>query len=412
MPIPGDGGNGPDAVMPPAILYVCVTGLLSHAARQQAAPRPTVPVVVTAGRLVRDACALSRTHRITDGQLVTHARRLCPWLLAVPLEDIDARRIESLARRLLLGPLSDITPTIEPAGDDSAWADFSGCPPAEVQVLPVRLTNAIQAELSIVPLIGFGVSRLAARACAECCLPPHRLGEADASRWLWPEDPAIGARLARLGLPTFADVAGAGEGALVHVFGARQGRLLYRRAADGQDFAAPIRALYPPPVITIDRRFAEEPIDSRTALDMALSQMQDAAGERLRQTSLFARRVSLMLQCEDDPANHETVWAVPIPVQTARDLAVVVPVLLRRLMPGVRKPIIRIRLVADDLTLPTAASGDLFAAGRARHKEQIALTRRVLTERHGPKSLRRLAELPVDLRDTRRSLVREGYLTP
>ena len=48
------------------------------------------------------------------------------------------------------------------------------------------------------PILGLGPSRLAARACAECRLPPQRLAEADA-RWLWPEDEAVAARLRRLG---------------------------------------------------------------------------------------------------------------------------------------------------------------------------------------------------------------------
>ncbi|MES2465415.1 MAG: hypothetical protein V4671_33015 [Armatimonadota bacterium] len=397
-----------------AVLFLRAPGLLARTARQQAAAPDTVPVVITAGRQVRDTCPLSRSHGIESGLLVTHARRLCPWLLAIPQEDIDARRIESLARHLLLDPLADVTPTIEPAGDDSAWADLSGCPPDPARSLPSRLTEAISAELGIPPLIGIGPSRLAARALAECGLPPDRLHEADAARWLWPEDPLVSARLARLGLPTFADVAAAGEGALVHVFGAKQGRLLYCRAAGGQDFAAPIRAVYPPPVVTVTRRFGEEPLADRQALDAALAGMIESAAIELRQTGLYARRVMLSLQCEDDSndKNHVTDWMVPLPVQTSRDLAIVVPVLIRRLLPGVRSPVTSLSLTADHLTLPTAASGDLFAARRARHKEQIAFTRRLLAERHGPRALRRLSELPVDTRDVRRALVRQGYLQP
>ncbi len=394
------------------VLFLRAPGLLAYAARQKIAPPDTVPVVVTDGRQVRDACALSYTHGIQAGQMLTHARRQCPWLLAVSLDEIDKHRIEDLTRRLLLDPLADVTPTIEPEGPDAAWADLQGCPAEIAADLPTRFTDAITAELGVAPLIGIGTSRLAARALAECRLPPDQLHEADATRWLWPEDPAVGARLARLGLPTFADVAGAGEGALVHVFGAKQGRLLYRRAMGGQDFAAPIRALYPPPVTTVTRRFGEDPLADRQALDAALAAMIESAAEQLRQTGLFARRVSLSLQCEDENRNHTTDWVVPLPVQTSRDLAIVVPVLLRRLLPGVRSPVLQITLTADDLTLPTAASGDLFAARRARHKEQIAVTRRLLAERHGPRALRRLSELPVDTRDVRRSLVRHGYLLP
>jgi hypothetical protein len=52
------------------------------------------------------------------------------------------------------------------------------------------------------PKIGFGVSRTAARACAECGLPSACLPEADVI-YLWPEDPDVTARLRRLGLTTF-----------------------------------------------------------------------------------------------------------------------------------------------------------------------------------------------------------------
>ena len=95
----------------------------------------------------------------------------------------------------------------------------------------------------LAPRLGFGPSRVVARACAECGLEPAQFGAA-AVRWLWPEEEEVVARLHRLGLATIGAVAALPENVLVDQLG-RKGRLAWRRA-HGRDLS-PLRPRYPPP---------------------------------------------------------------------------------------------------------------------------------------------------------------------
>ena len=197
--------HGPDRI----ILYTRVPGLLAEAARPS---RPAVnghsPLVISEGRLVRDASSLALSQGVRVGASVVQARRLCPTLLAVPLEQVDA----SARRRQFLDALADLSPVVEPDGLDAAYVDMTGgSAEAAVESLPARLL----ATSSLPPVIGLGVSRLAARACAESGVEHLDAASVD---WLW-DDPAVVGRLQRLGLGTFGAVAQVGEEALRLHFG-------------------------------------------------------------------------------------------------------------------------------------------------------------------------------------------------
>src|SRR5262249_23478273 len=194
------------------------------------------PLVVAAGTRVRDACPLAVSRGVRIGASIIQARRLCPVALVVPLEAIDHRP----ATREFLDRLAELSPIVEPDGPDAAYADVTGLSEAALCAARCALGESRPdptqspapsaqrgSEATVAPIIGLGRSRVAARACAECGLPAHRLADADA-RWLWPEDEEIAARLRRLGLETFGQVAALSEGALVYQFG-RRGRLLHRR---------------------------------------------------------------------------------------------------------------------------------------------------------------------------------------
>ena len=292
--------HGPDRI----ILYTRVPGLLAEAARPS---RPAVnghsPLVISEGRLVRDACPLALTQGVKVGASVIQARRLCPTLLAVPLEQVDA----SARRRQFLDALADLSPVVEPDGVDTAYFDMTGgSVEAAVESLPARLL----ATSSLPPVIGFGVSRLAARACAESGVDHLDAASVD---WLW-DDPAVVGRLQRLGLGTFGAVAQVGEEALRLHFG-KISPLLHRRA-QGQDLT-PVRALYPPPSADVILDCSDAPIADRAQLGEVISRVSVRAACQLQGLGV-GRRLILEMKTERGEARQE--WAVPAPLEHAADI--------------------------------------------------------------------------------------------
>ena len=200
---------------PPTVLYAHLPGLLVLAVRQAGTLASSVPVAVAEGKVVRDVCPLAAPCGVRVGESISRARRLCPALFVVSVEEVDARVLAPLTNRFL-DVLAYHTPIVEPDGHDAAYADFSGGPVPHLAIFAQAWSEDLQT--GFMPIMGWGVSRNSARACAECALPPDQLSGADA-RHLWPEDPAIAARLFRLGLSTYSAVAAMGENALVYQFG-------------------------------------------------------------------------------------------------------------------------------------------------------------------------------------------------
>lgn len=203
------------------VMYCRLPGLLTQAARWKQGTAVRGPRVVAEGRIVRDACSLALAAGVKIGASVVQARRLCPLLLAVPLEAVDARRETTQ----FLDTLADLSPAVEPDGPDAAYVDVTGL---DTKTVGKSLEVFIQSGFGLQPILGFGSCRIAARACAECSLSPGCLPDADVA-WLWPEDEAVIARLKRLGLDTFGQVAVVPEEALRLHFG-QIAPLLCRRA--------------------------------------------------------------------------------------------------------------------------------------------------------------------------------------
>ena len=107
------------------VLYARLPCLLCEAARQSRSLPESAPLAVASDRVVRDACPISCSRGVRVGEPISRARRLRPALFIVPLEEIDARVLSPLSARFL-DILAAHTPTVEPAGPDAAYADFTG----------------------------------------------------------------------------------------------------------------------------------------------------------------------------------------------------------------------------------------------------------------------------------------------
>ena len=380
---------------PPAptrtILYIRLPGLLALAARRLRPQATTSPIIVTEGRLVRDACPLALAQGVRVGMSVVQARRLCPSLLSVPREELNA---EALSKQLW-DALADLSPIVEPADADGGFADITGLAP---EVVPRSLEQRIVAQFSLTPVIGIGVSRLSAHACAECSLPPERLSDASVD-WLWPEDKAILGRLQRLGLATFGMVAAVPEESLRLHFG-KIAPLLHRRA-HGVDLT-PVRALYPPPFVETTARF-DDPIINRERLDAVLAQMSAEVEERLRALGGHGRRVALRVNTERGEVGEE--WVVPTPVRTAQDVSLAV----RRLLGQMRlaAPITAVGITVQDVSPPTARTPDLFCPGPGADPVALEAVRRRLAARFGLTTLTTPSQWPKSSRQKRHAALSE-----
>ncbi|MDX1931200.1 MAG: hypothetical protein SFU56_01205 [Capsulimonadales bacterium] len=355
---------------------------------------PWEPVVVAEGRIVRDACPLALAQGVRVGVSVPRARRLCPLVRVVPLESLNPQALTVS----FLDLLSDLAPIVEPVGPDAAYVEL--LPGDSAGRLRTVLCAWARDRFGSDPLLGFGRSKLAARAAAECGLPPSRLAEADV-RWLWPEDEKLVARLQRLGLPTFGSVAVLPESTLVREFG-KVGRLLHRRA-HGIDLDR-VRPLYPPPRADVRLSRQDSPIDSLPRLQAALDRVAARAAGQLAGMNRHGRRLVLRLFTEKGEVRRERLLPLPIREETAVRQAV------RSLLSQMRltAPVIGIRLIVDETELPAAQTLTLFP--ERTHEQEIVMKtlRHVLQAKFGAEALRRLSEIPLSRRDERRTLIREA----
>lgn len=371
------------------ILFVRQPGLLAQSVKKS---EDNYPLVVSAGKVIRDVCPFALVRGVFVHQPLVQARRLCPTLRVVPLEGVDAR---ALSHRFL-DCLADLSPCVEPDGPDAAYADLSGYS-IDCDALEANLHSLT----GFGPLIGFASSKLAARACAECELPPERLMDASVS-WLWPEDEKVVARLKRLGLVTFGDVSALSEEHLFYQFG-KIGRLLHRHAL-GQDFS-PVRALWPPPRAESQLDFSEFPLSDRTMLQAALAQLAHEVAGQLQEAGQVGRLLVLGVQTEQAEQRQE--WRPPLPLQAVLDVTRTAQRLLMLL--SLTGPILSLSLRVDELETPKAATADLFAGRMFQDTLALEAARRILTDRYGPQALVALSQRPQSLRQKRRAAEQEMW---
>ena len=374
------------------VLYCRIPGLLAHAARRgRPASEARCPLAVTEGRSIRSVCPLAAHAGIKPAMSVVQARRFCPLLLTVAAEAV----LHHAETSAFLDLLADYSPEVEPDGPDAAYVVLQDHSEAH------RLTLQITKTLELAPIAGTGVSRLAARACAECELTPEQLPEA-AADWLWPEDPKVVAALKRLGLDTFGQAAAVGEEALFYQFG-RIGRLLHRRAL-GQDLT-PVCPLYPLPRADAQQNCEEYPLEDRVRVTALLTQMSLDAAAQLRRFGKFGRRIVLRVTTERIELRRE--WSLPAPVQAQEDVLRAAQRLLGQMT--VPAPITSLQLLVEELEIPRARTSDLFARGPGDDSATLEAVRRGLIARFGLRSVLIASKLPVSLRQERQTCLREKW---
>ena len=372
------------------ILYIHIPGLLSLAsARVSAQEMGLVPVAVSEGKTVRDASQQARHAGVHVGQSVLRARRLCPVLLIIPLEQVDPRPLS----HCLYDVLAEFSPTVEPVAPDAAYVVLER---GEEPLIRRRLGEAFP-ELS--PVLATGSSKLIARTLAESGVAAFDLAP---SHFLWPEDAAITGKLERLGLHTTGEVAHTGETALRYQFGHKLGSLLYRRA-QGLD-SDPVLSLWPLPTIDLARRFDLEPLEDATCLDVHIVALARQGAGELTQLRRYGRVVTLAVETERGKSEHS--WRPPWPIQSPAEVVSAARRLLT--LQPLHSPVVSLRLTIAELELPQAESLSLFDSVGVENRRRLEAAKRFVVARYGSKALTTLGKVPVALRDRRRELVREA----
>lgn len=364
----------------PSILYCAQPGLLAKAYSSAG------PVAIAEGKLIRDASPCARHRGVFRGQSVLRARRLCPALLVVPLEQVEAR----LLSQQLYDVLADLSPTVEPVGPDAVFAVIE--PSAQGLVLP-RLAACFP---ELTPLLGAGASKLVARTLAESGVERFALAP---SHFLWPQNTALTGKLARLGLDTIGAVAQVGEAALRFQLGAKLGSLLYRRSL-GLD-SDPVLALWPLPHVACSRRFDLEPLENKACLDAQLVALAQQAAAELASLRRFGRLVTLRVETERGASSPS--WRPPWPIQSPGEVLGAARRLLALQPP--HAPVAALHLTIAELELPQAESLSLFDTMGVDRRRRLEAAKRFIVARYGTKALTTLGNVPLALRDRRRALV-------
>jgi DNA polymerase-4 len=335
------------------------------------------------------------------GQPLRQAQQLCPQAAFV---SIDGGEVERL-RADVAAALGALSPAAE-AGEEESCCDLSGSHVAYpdegrwAAAIARALMDILDGEL---PAIGVGSTRFVARMAALASEPRHvrRIPAGAEAAFLaplplgmLPVDPAIGARLAALGLDCLGAVANLSPVELQRQFGA-EGLVLHHHCR-GEDEAT--LAVDAGPRRAVERVVLDGAVGDLEVLRFAAHRCATDLGDQLKRRGLVAVAVALVLELEEAPA-IQAAAPPPLPAGNAAELWPAVLALLGELRPPA--PVSALRLEVE-LRGAAGRQADLWRGGDAE-REQVLATAARLQRRYGETALRRprLAVDPGDLPERR-----------
>jgi DNA polymerase IV len=347
------------------------------------------------------ASAAAEAAGVCPGQPLRQAQQLCPQAVFVGVDGGDVARL----RGEVIAALSRLSPAVEVGGEESC-CDLSG--DHAVFKDEGRWAAAIARALvetldGGLPAVGVGSTRFVARMAALASEPRHirRVPAGGEAAFLaplplgmLPVDPAIGARLAALGLDCLGAVANLSPVELQRQFGA-EGLVLHRhcRGEDGGGLRVDIG-----PRRALERVVLDGAVGDLEVLRFAAHRCATDLGDQLRNRGMVAVAVTVVLELESAPALEVTA-PPPLPAGNAAELWAAVLALLGELRPAA--PVAAIRLEVE-LRIAAGRQADLWRGGDAQREAVLAATAR-LQRRYGEATLRRphLAGDPGDIPERR-----------
>ena len=184
--------------------------------------------------VVTAASYAARPYGVHSALPISTARRRCPQLIVIPVD----RSFYSRGSKAVMSVLGEFSEKVEVLGLDEAYIDLSDSPAPKTRARQLKLRIAERTRLTC--SIGIGPNRLLAKIASDldkpdglCALPRERFLEVvgDRPARLIPGvGPKTAERLARAGITSVAELAGAEPELLEATLGPRHGEGLRRRA--------------------------------------------------------------------------------------------------------------------------------------------------------------------------------------
>lgn len=275
------------------------------------------PVVVGGDRggrgVVSAASYEARRFGVHSAMPIAQARRLCPPAVFVP---VDVPRYREVSRRFL-AILRRWTPIIEPLSLDEAFLDLG--PGGDGPQAATALKRAIVSELSLTASVGVACNKFLAKLASDLekpdglvVIPGDRGREFIASlpvRKVWGIGPRGEAYLHDRGIYRIGDLARVDPDILRPGFGRRSLEIV--QLARGIDHR-PVEPAQPARSLSEEVTFAADTRD-RDALLAVVEQFARSLEERLRESGLKARTVTVKLRLADfTTLTRSRTSAVPI----------------------------------------------------------------------------------------------------
>lgn len=353
------------------------------------APELRLPVLAASAAAL--ACG------VRPGQPLRQAQQLCPGAAFVSVDGADVERL----RAQVATALGAHSPAVE-VGDEESHCDLSGSHAAYpdegrwAAAIARALLDALDGAL---PSVGVGSTRFVATMAARVSEPRRvrRVPAGEESAFLaplplstLPVDPAIGSRLAALGLDCLGAVANLSPVDLQRQFGA-DGLLVHRycRGEDGAELRVPVG-----PRRAMERVVLDGAVGDLEVLRFAAHRCATDLGDQLRSRGLTAVSVALVLELEEAPALRVEA-PPPLPAGNAGELWAAVLALLGELHPAA--PVAAVCLEVE-LRPSAGRQADLWRGGDAERERVLAAASR-LQRRYGDAAVRRplLAVDPGDI---------------
>ena len=258
------------------------------------------PVIVGATSkrgVVAAASYEARRYGVRSAMPGFRAHELCPDGIYLPSNIAHYAAVSAQVHAVFLR----FTPEIEPLALDEAFLDITGSLGlfGAPRTLARELKDAVKKATDLDVSVGVAPSKLVAKIACTLGKPnglavvePHEvrsLLDPLPIRRLWGVGPVLGARLATLGIETFADLSSYDADALARALGERAPEL--QRLARGEDFR-PVEADRAPKSYGEESTF-ETDVTERDRVTAALTSHAEAVARRLRHDGYAGRTVTL-----------------------------------------------------------------------------------------------------------------------
>jgi DNA polymerase-4 len=267
-------------------------------------PRLRGRPVIVGGGVVLAASYEAKAQGVRTAMGGTQARRLCPQAVIVPPR-MDAY---SRASRAVFKVFERTAPLVEALSIDEAFLDVRGL--GHISGTPIQigaqLRREVREQVGLPITVGIARTKFLAKVASRVAKPDGLLVVSPAAEldflhplpveYLWGVGRVTAAKLQRCGITTVAQVAEAGEPALVALLGRAAGRHLHALAHNHD--ARPVRRRQRRRSIGAQRALGQRPRPPQE-IATALTALVDRVTRRLRSANRVCRTVVLRLRFAD-----------------------------------------------------------------------------------------------------------------